>query len=79
MYNSFSLLNTFANMQLGNYWFETGTPTYLVELMKLHNYKVEEIEDIVTNQPVLDCIDSASTDPVPVIYQSGYHLYIIWH
>lgn len=72
MYNPFSLLNTFANMQLGNYWFETGTPTYLVELMKLHNYKVEEIEDIVTNQPVLDCIDSASTDPVPVIYQSGY-------
>ena len=27
MYNPFSLLNTFANMRLGNYWFETGTPT----------------------------------------------------
>lgn len=72
MYNPFSLLNTFANMQIDNYWFATGTPTYLVELMKLHNYKVEEIEDIVTSGPVLDSIDSASTDPVPVIYQSGY-------
>ena len=41
MYNPFSLLNTFANMQIDNYWFATGTPTYLVELMKLHNYKVE--------------------------------------
>lgn len=72
MYNPFSLLSTFANMQIGSYWFETGTPTYLVELMKLHHYRVEEIEDIVTSGPVLDSIDAASTDPVPVIYQSGY-------
>ena len=64
MYNPFSLLSTF--------WFETGTPTYLVELMKLHHYPVEEIEHIVTSGPVLDSIDAASTDPVPVIYQSGY-------
>ena len=55
-----------------SYWFETGTPTYLVELMKLHHYNVEEIEHIVTSGPVLDSIDAASTDPVPVIYQSGY-------
>ena len=72
MYNPFSILNTFANMQIDNYWFATGTPTYLVELMKQHNYNVEEIEDIVTSGPVLDSIDAASTDPVPVIYQSGY-------
>ena len=72
MYNPFSLLNTFARKQIGSYWFATGTPTYLVELMKLHEYNVEEIEDIVTIGPVLDSIDSASTDPVPVIYQSGY-------
>ena len=72
MYNPFSILNTFANMQIDNYWFATSTPTYLVELMKQHNYNVEEIEDIVTSGPVLDSIDAASTDPVPVIYQSGY-------
>lgn len=72
MYNPFSILNTFANMQIDNYWFATGTPTYLVELMKQHNYNVEEIEDIVTSGPVLDSIDAASTDPIPVIYQSGY-------
>ena len=49
MYNPFSLLNTFAKRQIGSYWFETGTPTYLVELMKLHHYNVEEIEHIVTS------------------------------
>ena len=55
-----------------SYWFETGTPTYLVELLKLHHYPIEELEHIVTSQPVLDSIDTASTDPIPVIYQSGY-------
>ena len=72
MYNPFSLLNTFANRRFGSYWFETGTPTYLVELLKLHHYPIEELEHIVTSQPVLDSIDTASTDPIPVIYQSGY-------
>lgn len=72
IYNPFSLLNTFAKKQMGSYWFETGTPTYLVELMKLHHYNVEDLENTVTNGPALDSIDAASTDPVPVIYQSGY-------
>lgn len=31
IYNPFSLLNTFAKMKFGSYWFETGTPSYLVE------------------------------------------------
>lgn len=36
VYNPFSLLNTFASRRFGSYWFETGTPTYLVELLKQH-------------------------------------------
>ena len=72
IYNPFSLLNTFANRRFGSYWFETGTPTYLVELLKLHHFPIEDLEHIVTSQPVLDSIDTASTDPIPVIYQSGY-------
>ena len=72
MYNPFSLLNTFAKKKFGSYWFETSTPTYLVELLKLHHYPIEDLEHIVTSQPVLDSIDTASTDPIPVIYQSGY-------
>ncbi len=38
MYNPFSLLNTFKYNEFGSYWFETGTPTYLVELLKKHHY-----------------------------------------
>ncbi|MBQ8501760.1 MAG: ATP-binding protein [Bacteroides sp.] len=72
LYNPFSLLNTFASQKLGNYWFATGTPTYLVKLLRMHHYKLEEMTNEIVTEDVLNSIDSASTNPVPVIYQSGY-------
>ena len=72
IYNPFSLLNTFKKKQYGHYWFETGTPTYLVELLKLHKYDLYRMAHEKTTSNVLDSIDSASTNPIPVIYQSGY-------
>ena len=72
MYNPFSLLNTFAKGEFGSYWFETGTPSYLVKLLKLHKYELNEMASMVTSEDVLNSIDAASTDPIPVIYQSGY-------
>ncbi len=55
-----------------SYWFETGTPTYLVELLKMHRYNLEDLAHEVTTADVLNSVDSASTNPVPVVYQSGY-------
>lgn len=72
IYNPFSLLNTFAKRKFGNYWFETGTPTYLVELLKIHNYDLHLMSHVETDEDTLNSIDSSSTDPIPVIYQSGY-------
>lgn len=72
LYNPFSLLNTFFNMAFGNYWFETGTPSYLVELLKRHNYDLHRMAYEETNADVLNSVDSESTNPIPVIYQSGY-------
>lgn len=72
MYNPFSLLNAFKRREFGSYWFETGTPTYLVELLKRHNYNLERLASEETDEQVLNSIDSESTNPVPVIYQSGY-------
>ena len=72
IYNPFSLLNTFKKKQYGHYWFETGTPTYLVELLKKHKYDLYRMAHEKTTSNVLDSIDSASTNPIPVIYQSGY-------
>jgi hypothetical protein len=72
IYNPFSLLNTFKKNEFQNYWFETGTPSYLVYLLKKHNYNLEEMATSVVGESVLNSIDSQSSNPIPVIYQSGY-------
>ena len=72
MYNPFSLLNAFKYKEFGSYWFETGTPTYLVKLLKKHHYDLERMAHEETDSQVLNSIDSESTNPIPVIYQSGY-------
>ena len=72
LYNPFSLLNTFDKMKFDSYWFETGTPTYLIELLKQNHYSLQRIAHEETDADVLNSIDSASQNPVPVIYQSGY-------
>ena len=72
IYNPFSLLNTFAKKKFGDYWFETGTPSYLVELLKHTHYDLYEMANTETDADVLNSIDAASRNPIPVIYQSGY-------
>lgn len=72
VYNPFSLLNTFDSMTFGNYWFETGTPSYLVRLLKRDNYDLQRLTSDEATSDALNSIDSASRDPLPVIYQSGY-------
>lgn len=72
IYNPFSLLNTFQRNEFGSYWFETGTPSYLVYLLKQHDYNLEQMANVHTTEDVLNSIDASSTNPVPVIYQSGY-------
>ena len=72
IYNPFSLLNTFAKNRYGSYWFETGTPTYLVELLKRHKYDLYKMANEKVTSKILDSIDPSSTNPIPVIYQSGY-------
>ena len=72
IYNPFSLLNAFKRNEFGSYWFETGTPTYLVNLLKKHRYSLERMAYEETDADILNSIDSESTNPIPMIYQSGY-------
>ena len=72
MYNPFSVLNTLNKLKFGSYWFETGTPTYLVELLKQHDFELPQLENTEVMADLLNSVDSASTDPIPVIFQSGY-------
>ena len=72
VYNPFSVLNTFDRLEFGSYWFETGTPSYLAYLLRKHNYNLEQMATCQTSAKVLDSIDANSSNPIPVIYQSGY-------
>jgi len=72
MYNPFSVLNTLKNRKFDNYWYETGTPSYLAELLKRHNCNLEQLANEEVDSDLLNSIDSTSTNPIPVIFQSGY-------
>lgn len=72
IYNPFSLLSCFSSGDLGSFWFETGTPTFLVELLQKDNFLLPDLTQSEVTADVLNGIDSMGKSPLPVIYQSGY-------
>ena len=72
IYNPFSILWTLNEKRYGSYWFNTGTPTYLVELIKKADFNIEELTDYVASEDQLNSIHVDDIDPIPVLYQSGY-------
>ena len=71
LYNPFSIMCALSKGELGSYWFETGTPTMLVEMLQRKQYNLEELEDGVDSLS-LDSKDGQSDDVVSLLYQSGY-------
>ena len=72
IYNPFSLLNALDSQDFGDYWFATGTPTFLVETMKRNHYDLERLTREDATADLLGSLDSIDTNPIPLIYQSGY-------
>lgn len=72
MYNPFSILNTLLKKVYRNYWFSTGTPTYLVELLKRFDFDLQDLSGYETTADALDSIQIRVDNPIPVLYQSGY-------
>ena len=68
LYNPFSVLNTLSRLRYKDYWFETGTPTFLVDLLKMHNYRLPDMTKERVSDDVINSVDSLSTNPIPVIY-----------
>ena len=72
VYNPFSILRAFNEMWIDDYWFKTGSPTYLVRLLAHSN---ENINELVGKYYVTQDFDDYKADtqmPLPMIYQSGY-------
>ena len=72
IYNPFSVLNTLAKHRYKDYWFETGTPTFLIELLKAHGYRLPDLNKEQVSAIVMSRMDSAPTNLIPIIYQTGY-------
>ena len=73
IYNPFSLLNTFAKLDFGSYWFETGTPTFLVKMLKDIDFDLKSLEnDVRMPEDIMTDYKVGDENPVPVLYQSGY-------
>ncbi|MBR5950960.1 MAG: AAA family ATPase [Actinomycetaceae bacterium] len=72
VYNPFTLLNAFDSKELGGYWFATGNPNFLLHMMKREGVSAESLTTDYISQTHLNALDSISTDPLPILYQSGY-------
>ena len=72
IYNPFSLLNTFKRRNIGSYWFETGTPTFLIQLLRQGHYDLYALTNEQVTQDMLGDIDNIGGSPLPILYQSGY-------
>ena len=72
IYNPFSLLNAFADGKFGSYWFGSGTPTYLINMLKKFGVEPSEIGNNRVSVEDFDAPTERMTDAVPLLYQSGY-------
>ena len=72
IYNPFSLLSTFKKGVFNSYWFETGTPTFLVTLLKKGHYVLSNLDKEQVTRDMLGDIDNIGGNPLPILYQSGY-------
>ncbi len=71
VYNPFSLLNFFADRgNFQNYWFSTGTPTWLVKLAK--DAFLYDFSDLAVDEGGLNAFDISNLQPIPLLFQTGY-------
>ena len=69
IYNPFSVLNTLANSRYDDYWFKANTHTFLIDILKKHDYCITNLSKA---QIKANMMNNVETNPIPVIYQSGY-------
>ena len=73
MYNPYSLLHCFDENDFGSYWFESGTPTFLINKLKASDYDVRNfVNEIKIDESPLRDYRPENEDPTPLFYQSGY-------
>ena len=72
VFNPYSLLNCFTERNFGAYWFSSGTPTYLINMMRKHGTLPTDITRVEADESEFDAPTENMTTIMPLLYQSGY-------
>lgn len=72
MYNPFSVLSALMKRSFGSYWFSSGTPTFLVDMLKKTDFDLREMDGIEVGAASLSAYTADANNLVPILYQSGY-------
>ena len=72
VFNPYSLLNCFSEKEFGSYWFSSGTPTYLINMMRYYNVAPTDITRVEADASEFDAPTENMTTIMPLLYQSGY-------
>lgn len=72
IFNPYSLLNVLYKKKFNDYWYTTGTPTFLVELLQRENMDMLQLTNIQATESRFNTPTEHVGDPVPVLYQAGY-------
>ena len=72
VYNPFSILLLFKDNAFRSYWFETGTPTFLIELIKNSQFDLQHIDSIEVTEAAFSSYELEKLSIVPLLYQTGY-------
>lgn len=72
IYNPYSLINAFNTKKYDYFWFESGTPTFLLDILERMDFNVRELDGVMAAKEQFDAPTDAISDPIPVLYQSGY-------
>jgi hypothetical protein len=72
VYNPFSTLQLFNKRRFANYWFETGTPTFLIKLLKERDYSIEQLHSLRLSELAFSSYEIDQLEIVPLLFQTGY-------
>ena len=72
IYNPFSVINAFDKLKLDNYWYKSGTPTYLVKLIEGHNINMQKLTSRGYESQYFVDYRADAEEPLAMLYQSGY-------
>jgi len=72
VYNPFSTLLLFRGLRFAPYWFETGTPTFLVEMIRERGYDVPGLDELVVTEDVFSTFEIERLEIEPLLFQTGY-------